>query len=93
MIHTRQIRVAIITWISYFNFGTYLQAYALQKVIQSLGYTCIILSDEKLVQIKSLEALEEIAKGDANKIFIPFEATSVLSSLGTAKEIFTDEKK
>ena len=50
MIHTRQIRVAIITWISYFNFGTYLQAYALQKVIQSLGYTCIILSDEKLVQ-------------------------------------------
>ena len=49
--------------------------------------------DDKLVQIKSLEALEEIAKGDANKIFIPFEATSVLSSLGTAKEIFTDEKK
>ena len=38
--------------------------------------------DEKLVQIKSLEALKEIADGDANKIFIPFEATSTLSSLG-----------
>ena len=49
--------------------------------------------DEKLVQIKSLEALEEIAKGDANKVFIPFEATSALSSLGAAKEIFTDYKK
>ena len=48
--------------------------------------------DEKLVQIKSLEALEEIAKGDANKVFIPFEATSALSSLGAMKEIVTDKK-
>ena len=49
--------------------------------------------DEKLVQIKSLEALEEIAKGDANKVFIPFEATSALSSLGAVKEVFKDDKK
>ena len=28
--------------------------------------------DDKLIQIKSLEALQEIAKGDANKVFIPF---------------------
>ena len=48
--------------------------------------------DDKLVQIKSLEALEEIAKGDANKVFIPFEATSALSSLGAAKEMFKDNK-
>ena len=48
--------------------------------------------DEKLVQIKSLEALEEVAKGEANKIFIPFEATSALSSLGVAKEMFKDNK-
>ena len=49
--------------------------------------------DDKLVQLKSLEALKEVAKGEANKIFIPFEATSALSSLGTAKEILTDGKK
>ena len=49
--------------------------------------------DDKLVQIKSLEALEEIAKGEANKVFIPFEATSALSSLGAVKEVFTDNKK
>ena len=49
--------------------------------------------DEKLVQIKSLESLEEVAKGEANKIFIPFEATSALSSLGAAKEIFKDNKQ
>jgi len=48
--------------------------------------------DDKLVQLKSLEALEEVAKGEANKIFIPFEATGALSSLGAAKEIFTDKK-
>ncbi len=49
--------------------------------------------DDKLVQLKSLEALEEVAKGDANKVFIPFEATKALSSLGAIKEIFNDEKK
>lgn len=49
--------------------------------------------DDKLVQLKSLEALEEVAKGDANKVFIPFEATSALSSLGAMKEIVKDEKK
>ncbi len=49
--------------------------------------------NDTLVQLKSLEALEEVAKGDANKVFIPFEATSALSSLGTMKEIMTDNKK
>ena len=49
--------------------------------------------DDKLVQLKSLEALEEVAKGDANKVFIPFEATSALSSLGAIKEVLKDEKK
>ena len=49
--------------------------------------------DDKLVQLKSLEALQEIAKGDANKVFIPFEATGALSALGAASEIFTDGKK
>ena len=48
---------------------------------------------DRLVQLKSLEALEEVAKGDANKIFIPFEATSALSALGAMKEAVTDTKK
>lgn len=46
--------------------------------------------DDKLVQLKSLEALEQVAKGEANKVFIPFEATSALSSLGAASEMFKD---
>ena len=49
--------------------------------------------NDKLVQLKSLEALEEVAKGEANKVFIPFDATSALGSLGAMKEILTDRKK
>ena len=49
--------------------------------------------DDKLVQLKSLEALKEIANGDANKVFIPIEATSTLSSLGAIKEVIKDDKK
>ena len=48
--------------------------------------------DEKLVQLKSLEALEEVAKGEANKIFIPFEATQALSSLGAMSDVVKDKK-
>ena len=48
--------------------------------------------NEKLVQLKSLEALKEIANGEANKVFIPFEATSTLSSLGSIKEVMKDDK-
>ena len=49
--------------------------------------------DEKLVQLKSLEALKDVANGEANKVFIPFEATSALGSLGAIKEVLKDDKK
>ena len=49
--------------------------------------------DDKIVQLKSLEALKEVANGEANKVFIPFDATSALSSLGSIKEIMKDDKK
>ncbi len=48
--------------------------------------------DDKLVQLKSLEALQEVAKGDANKIFIPFEATSALGSIGAMSDVFQDKR-
>ena len=49
--------------------------------------------DDKIVQLKSLEALKEVADGEANKVFIPFEATSALSSLGAIKEVMKDDRK
>lgn len=48
--------------------------------------------DDKLVQLKSLEALKEIADGEANKVFIPFDATGALSGLGAAAEILKEKK-
>ena len=60
-----------------------------------LVYEAIKKSDpnEKLVQLKSLEALQEVAKGEANKIFIPFEATSALGSLGAIKDVMSEPKR
>ena len=48
--------------------------------------------DKNLISIKALEALEKVADGKANKVFIPFEATNVLSSLGSIKEVMSDNK-
>ena len=77
------------------------EAEAIKKVAEarskeiSMVYEAIKAADpnEKLVQLKSLETLQEVAKGEANKIFIPFEATSTLSSLGSIKDVMTDDKK
>ena len=49
--------------------------------------------DDKLGQLKSLDALEKVAEGEANKVFIPFEATNALSSLGAMAEAVKDGKK
>jgi SPFH domain, Band 7 family protein len=49
--------------------------------------------NEKLVQLKSLETLKEVANGEANKVFIPFEATNTLSSLGAIKEVLQRKKR
>ena len=49
--------------------------------------------DTTIVQLKSLETLKEAANGEANKVFIPFDATSALGSLGAIKEVMKDDKK
>ncbi|MBO4816361.1 MAG: SPFH/Band 7/PHB domain protein [Clostridia bacterium] len=49
--------------------------------------------DDKLVQLKALESLEKVADGEANKVFIPFEATGALASLGAIKDVLKDDKK
>lgn len=43
-------RTATITWINFRNFGTFLQAYALQQVIKSIGFEHTIISDEIIVK-------------------------------------------
>ena len=41
----RNKRTATITWVKHYNFGTILQAYALQQYILYLGYENHILND------------------------------------------------
>ena len=48
--------------------------------------------DEKLIQLKSLEALKDVAQGEANKVFIPFEATQALGAIGAAADMFNDKE-
>ncbi len=66
------------------------KAQEIQKVYEAIKNAD---PNEKLVQLKSLEALQEVAKGEANKIFIPFEATKALSSLGAAADVVKPTKK
>lgn len=45
-----------------------------------------------LIAIKYLETLQKIADGKATKIFLPLEATGILSSIAGIKELFSQEK-
>lgn len=55
-------KTATVTWIKYQNFGTYLQAYALQQVILSLGFQNEILDDSSVGYEKKKYTLKRIAK-------------------------------
>ena len=76
------------------------EAEAIKKVAEAraneinLVYGAMMNShpDDTLVQLKSLEALKDIANGEANKVFIPFEATGALSGLGAAAEIVKEKE-
>ena len=43
------LKTATITWISFYNYGTCLQAYALQYYIESLGYENHIIDDSTII--------------------------------------------
>jgi regulator of protease activity HflC (stomatin/prohibitin superfamily) len=50
--------------------------------------------NDKLITLKYLEMLPELAKGDANKVFLPYEASGIISALAAMVEgIKTDSPK
>ena len=49
--------------------------------------------NDKLIQLKSLEALKDVAHGEANKVFIPFDATSTLGAIGAAADLLKDKNE
>ncbi|AKI98103.1 SPFH domain-containing protein [Kosmotoga pacifica] len=44
-----------------------------------------------LIAIRYLETLKEIANGTANKVFLPYEASAFLGSIGAVSELFKKE--
>lgn len=46
-----------------------------------------------LLAIKYMEALEKISENPSNKIYIPYESSALMGSIGTIKELFKDESK
>lgn len=54
-------KTATITWITYNNYGTELQAYSLQKYIQSMGIDNVIISDREIINEKRQNKSESIS--------------------------------
>lgn len=69
-------RTATLTWNTYCNFGTFLQAYALQQVIKSMGYENKIIDDERIV--KRFSPLGKI-KGLVKYLILPRQRKYVAS--------------
>lgn len=47
--------------------------------------------DNKLITLKYLEMLPKLAEGDANKVFLPYEASGIISSLAAMVEGIKDK--
>lgn len=77
------------------------EAEAIKKVAEAkadevkMVYSAMMKSNpsQTLVQLKSLETLKDVAQGEANKVFIPFDATSTLASIGSLTEVVKADKK
>ncbi len=46
-----------------------------------------------VIAIQYLDTLSKMANGTATKVFLPYESSALLGSLGAIKEIFSEEKK
>lgn len=81
------------------------QARELEAIGQAKAVEIIALAEQKRIQLltesglsenilayQSFEALQEIAKGSANKVFLPTKAVETLGSLGAIGEIFKEKK-
>ena len=73
------------------------QAKAIQAVAEAEKSRIELLRasglDETVLAYRSFEALEEVAKGPANKVFLPVSAADTLGSVGAIAEVFKANKK
>lgn len=50
------LKTATVTWNSFYNFGTCLQAFALQRYIESIGYSNMIIDDSTIIATQAIRA-------------------------------------
>lgn len=60
------------------------EAYAIDKIRESIGEEHLL---QYLVALRYLETLPSMADSPGSKVFIPYEATSVLGALGSLREL------
>ncbi len=74
------------------------EAEAIQKILNTTSEKTIDMDKydttiRYLVALKYMDSLKEISEGKETKtVFMPYEATGVLSSLGSLKELFKENK-
>lgn len=65
------------------------EAQAIESIQEKLGKD---KATDYLIALKYMESLQEIARGNATKLFLPYEATGILSALGSVREMFDTKK-
>ncbi|MGG7060761.1 SPFH domain-containing protein, partial [Clostridium tertium] len=48
--------------------------------------------DENMLALKSMEALEKVAQGNATKLVLPSETVNLLGTFKGIKEVLSDDK-
>lgn len=66
------------------------EAYAISKIREAIGDKYLV---DYLIALRYLETLPQIADSASSKVFIPYEATSILGSLGAIRELVDHVEK
>lgn len=73
------------------------EAMAIERVAKAQAQGLLFLKkadvDEKVLTLKGLDALKDIADGNATKIFMPSDIANLVSTLGVASEALQDNTK
>lgn len=84
-------KIGIVTWFHHRNYGTILQAYALQKFLKNNGYNCALVN---YIPINNKTILEKIKLGNFNhRIASKIESTKFKFSGSNIKDMLVEKNK
>lgn len=88
-------KIGIVTWIGYPNFGTYLQAFALRRCIEKMGYEVKFISDEKLINSSRFPKLDKwpIIRKNLSRLSVHFSNIKLRISQSSKNKLVLLQKK